>query len=155
MLYSAAKTFEQSMRTSAYRDQSKPLVNSFCHPVSYTNQASFEPSSEIVGQVRRGSMGLTAEQDIMTMEMRLSVLRKPYALLMISLILLLVASMRAFESLYLAEARIPAIFRFIFFLSSRNSGIRHRCAQDIHLRRSSQTLSYPAFNARRRSSFSR
>ena len=59
-----------------------------------------EPSSEIVGQVRRGSMGLTAEQDIMTMEMRLSVLRKPYALLMISLILLLVASMRAFESLY-------------------------------------------------------
>ena len=31
-----------------------------------------EPSSEIVGQVRRGSMGLTAEQDIMTMEMRLS-----------------------------------------------------------------------------------
>ena len=30
-------------------------------------------------------MGLTAEQDIMTMEMRLSVLRKPYALLMIRL----------------------------------------------------------------------
>ena len=86
--------------------------------------------------------------------MRLSVLRKPYALLMISLILLLVASMRAFESLYLAEARIPAIFRLIFFLSSRNSGIRHRCAQDIHLRRSSPTLSYPAFNASRRFGFS-
>lgn len=34
-----------------------------------------EPSSEIVGQVRPGSMGLTAEQDIMTMEMRLSVFR--------------------------------------------------------------------------------
>ena len=115
----------------------------------------FEPSSEIVGQVRPGSMGLTAEQDIMTMEMRLLVFRKPYAILMISLILLLVASMRAFESLCLAVARIPVIFHFIFFLSSRNFGIRHRCAQDIHLRRSSPILSYPAFNASRRSSFSK
>ena len=49
----------------------------------------------------------------------------------VTFILLLTASTRALVSPYFIEARIAALCRFIFFLSSTNSFILHRCAHFI------------------------
>ena len=72
---------------------------------------------------------------------------------MMSLILLLVASERALESLNLAAAMLAKKWCLIFLRSSRNTGIRRRWAQTIHLERALAISSGLALSARRKFSF--
>jgi hypothetical protein len=102
-----------------------------------------------------GSVTLKPPHFNRTKAIILSMFLNPYAMRIVTLILLFTASILAFDNSFLIEDKTASLCRFIFFPSSTNSGILHRAAHDSNLPSSSAAASGVYLNTVRRPSLSK